>query len=43
MWDWIILALTFYTVIIVPYNLAMNRSYILITSNKIWDKNVATK
>ncbi|XP_023349841.1 potassium voltage-gated channel protein eag isoform X3 [Eurytemora carolleeae] len=25
MWDWIILALTFYTVIIVPYNLAMNR------------------
>ena len=38
MWDWIILALTFYTVIIVPYNLAMNRSDILNTPNIIWDE-----
>ena len=26
-WDWIILSLTFYTVIMVPYNLAINRSF----------------
>ncbi len=27
-WDWIILGLTFYTVVMVPYNLAINRAYI---------------
>ena len=27
MWDWVILGLTFYTVIIVPYNLAINRYF----------------
>ncbi len=28
MWDWVILGLTFYTVVMVPYNLAINRAYI---------------
>ena len=26
-WDWIILALTFFTVIMVPYNLAVSKSF----------------
>jgi potassium voltage-gated channel Eag-related subfamily H protein 5 len=26
-WDWVILGLTFYTVVMVPYNLAVNRSF----------------
>jgi hypothetical protein len=25
-WDWLILSLTFYSVVMVPYNLAFNRS-----------------
>ncbi len=27
-WDWVILGLTFYTVVMVPYNLAINRAYV---------------
>ena len=26
-WDWIILGLTFYTVVMVPYNLAIKRTF----------------
>ena len=26
-WDWVILALTFFTVIMVPYNLAVSKSF----------------